>query len=514
MQCGKVSVSGRTLLSRIAIYSVLGLFLSLFPAVRLGASDGPYHLAVRTSGGGGAFQSLKTEDFKLAIDDVEKTLLSVRKKQKSLALAPDLGREFILSFNILKYGAAVERELSYLVSEVLQTSDVLFLLTPLQLYRLNVTVSKGSVQRKIRELLEKDGKAFRDEKKSVEAGLKSSLNGLIRALEQNPPDNVEIYRMANNFLNSFPEEFSRYRQRFLLPDPARYDQVLEQIGFGEGERWCIHFEQSQDSDLYEDIQRMIRGVSDHISLLGSFADSLGAAMRKGLAQLEKDLSLPDVFPSRELVGVMTARDVSFNVVFVRGDSLKEANVIQSPALNMTKLYSDAAFASGGAAVSAGAETAEIATIVKHIDVYYDLAFLWEGPGEQARIRVLAGGSPDGLRYADTLTRPQYAAQAKLFSLEKIRIDDISVADGKLSFGVKAFQRAKEGGFGLVKIKVALLNAWNQSLFQEENTMRATKDAISISIPLPGNIKGASRISITACDLIANRSTVVENPVAF
>jgi len=102
MQCGKVSVSGRTLLSRIAIYSVLGLFLSLFPAVRLGASDGPYHLAVRTSGGGGAFQSLKTEDFKLAIDDVEKTLLSVRKKQKSLALAPDLGREFILSFNILR----------------------------------------------------------------------------------------------------------------------------------------------------------------------------------------------------------------------------------------------------------------------------------------------------------------------------------------------------------------------------------------------------------------------------
>lgn len=498
---------------RFAAKYLLGFILLTFPGFRLGAVEGPYHLAVRTAGEGPS-RTLSIGDFRLLIDDSEKALSSAEIKRKSLALATDLGREFVLSFNLLQYGEAVERELSHFVTEVVQTTDTLYLLTPKQLYRLNVTVSKGSLQRKIRELLEKDCKVFRDEWKSAEAGLRSNLDGLIRVLDEDTPEGVEIYKKANTLLNSFPEEFDRYRSRFLLPDPNRYDQVLQQLGFGEGQRWWIHFEQYPNPDLYERIQRMIKGINEHLSYLGSTAQNLAIAMNSSVVQLEKTLYLPDAFPSKDLVGVMAARDVTFNVVFIRGDSLKDSSAIQSPSLYMTKLFHDAAAASGGTSGNAGLDTAEIAEIVNHVDVYYDLAFAWEGPAETARIRILAGGSSDNLRYAETLSRTQYDARMKLFSPDKVRIEDVSAAAGKISFIIKAFQRAKESDFGLIKIRIELLNGWNQIIFRDENTIRATKEAVSVSIPVPGDLKGASRLSITACDMIANRETVAVKPFEF
>ena len=47
---------------------------------------------------------MKKEDFRLMIDGAEANILSVTKKRRSIALKSDLGREFILSFRLSKYG--------------------------------------------------------------------------------------------------------------------------------------------------------------------------------------------------------------------------------------------------------------------------------------------------------------------------------------------------------------------------------------------------------------------------
>jgi hypothetical protein len=332
-----------------------------------------------------------------------------------------------------------------------------------------------------------------------------------RVLEEDPRG-FEIYRQMNLFLNVFPEEFRRYQMRFLVPDPKRFDQVLGKLGFGEGERWWIHFEQHQDPGLAERIRAVVTDINDHLTALGQAQQNLAEILKTSVTKLEKSLSLSDAFPSREIVRVLAAHDVVFHVVFFRGDSVKESNVELASFMNLAALYAEAAEAAGGAAAFAGTEEQALTGIINHVDAYYDLAFLWAGPAEKARIQVLAGESPDGLRYAASLTRAQFEARARMFSPEKIRIDDISVAEGELRFVIKAYERGKENDFGLLKIRIQLLDDGNRIVFQEENTMRATKEAVSIAIPLPEKLGGASRLSITACDMLANRLTVEERPI--
>jgi len=493
------------------INGIFSLLLLFFPACHLDAAEIRFHLPVRITAETSADQSPKTEDFQLVINGSARDILAVKRKQKSLLLKPDLGREFILSFGLSKYGSAVEKELAYFVTEILDTSDSLYLLTPGQLYRLNVSANKGSIQRQIRELLEKDCRIFRDERMTAEAKLRSYIEELNSVLSGDP-QGVETYRKTSLFLNVFPEELIRYQNRFLMPDPKRYEQVLGQFGFGEGERWWIHFEQHQEAGLYQKIQAVIKDIDRHISLLSLNHQSLALVMETSLTRLEKILSLPEAFPSAELIEVLAANAVNYNIIFIKSDTVKESNFAQTAFLNLEALYGGVAKAGGGAAVNAGADEQDLTRIVNHVDEYYELAFDWDGRIEDMRIQVLVKGQAADLRYAERLTKAQVDSRVQFFSREKVRIDDVSVSAGRLSFAVDAFERHKEEDYGLLKIRVVLLDDRKQSVYHEENTLRATKEKVSISLPFPEELKGTFQLSITACDLIANRLTAEERQI--
>jgi hypothetical protein len=235
-------------------------------------------------------------------------------------------------------------------------------------------------------------------------------------------------------------------------------------------------------------------------------------MKTNLTRLEKALILPDSFPSAELVEVLAANEVNYNVVFIRGDSVKESNFAQAPFMNLEALYGEVAKAAGGAAVNAGTDEQALTKIVNHVDEYYELAFDWDGRIEDTRLQVLVKGKADDLQYAGHLTQAQVDSRVQFFSREKVRIDDVSVSAGRLSFIVNAFERKKEDDFGLLRIRVLLLDDGNQSVYQQENTLRATKEKVSISFPFPEGLKGTFQLSITACDLIANRLAAEERQI--
>lgn len=476
----------------------------LFLACNLDAAEIRFHLPVRITPEAAADQPLQTEDFQLLINGSPRDVLAVKRKQKSLLFKPDLGREFIISFRLAKYDPAVEKELTFFITEILDTSDSLYILTPGQLYRLNVSVNKGSIQRQIRELLEKDCRAFRDERTAAEARLRNYLEALNSVLGDDP-QGVDTYKKTSLFLNVFPEEFIRYQNRFLLPDPKRYAQVLGQFGFGEGERWWIHFEQHQGARLYQKIQAIIKDIDRHISVLAVGHQELALVMKTSLNRLEKILTLPDSFPSAELIEVLLSNEVNYSIVFMKSDDLKETHFAETPFLNLEVFYSEIARAGGGAAVNAGADEQGLARIVSHVDEHYELAFGWDDARlEDIRIQVLVKGQTDALRYAEHLTRAQVESRVQFLSRDKIRIEDVSVSAGRLSFVVDAFERKKEADYGLLKIRVLLLDDRKKSVYREENTLRATKERISVSLPFPEELKGAFELSITACDLLANR----------
>jgi len=494
------------------INNIVSLILLFFLAAGLDAAQIRFHLPVRIVAETAAYGHPGKEDFQLVLNGTARNILAVNRKRRSLVLKPDLGREFILSFRLSKYGSAVEKELATFITEILDTSDSLYLLTPGRLYRLDVSANKGSLQRQIRELLENDCRIFMNERMTSEGRLRSYLVGLDSAVLSDDPQGIGAYKRTSLFLNVFPEEFIRHQNLLLPPDPKRCEQVLGQFGSGEGERWWIHFEEHQDADLYQKIQATIKDIDRYISLLGVGAQNLALVLKTGLTRLENILSLPDSFPAEELVEVLAAHEVDYSIVFMKNTAVQESNFAQAPFLNLEALYGEVAKASGGAAVSAGEDEQGLMKIVNHVDEYYELAFDYDGRIEDLRIQVLFKGRSDGLRYAGRLTKAQVDSRVQFFSREKVKIDDVSVAAGKLSFVVDAFERKKEKDYGLLKIRVLLLDDRNQNVYQEENTLRATNEKVRVSFPFPEEFKGAFQLSITACDLVANRLTAEERRI--
>jgi len=490
---------------------IVSLLLFFFLFRSLDANQIQFHLPVRITIEKTANASREIQDFRLMINGVGREILGVKRRQKSLALKPDLGREFILSFRLLKYGSAIEKELATLITEILDTSDSLYLLTPIRLCRLEVSANKGSLLRQIRELLENDCRVFMKERMTAEAKLRGLLERLDSVLGDDPQD-VGAYKETSLFLNVFPEEFMSHQIRFLLPDPKRYEQVLGRFGFGEGERWWIDFEQHQDAGLYQKIQAIIKKMDLYISLLSIGHQNLALVLSAGLTRLENTLSLGDSFPSAELIGVFSAYGVNYGFVSMKNDAFQESNFAEAPFLNLEALYSKVATASGGVAVYAGMDETGVTEIAKHVDEYYELAFGWDDRIEDIRIQVLLNGQTNGLRYAGFLTKDQVNSRVQFYSREKIRIDDVSVSAGRLSFIVDRFERKKEKDCGLLRIRVRLQNDRSQGVYDEENTLRATKERVVVSFPFPEELKGAFQLSITACDIVANRLAIEQRQI--
>jgi len=84
----------------------------------------------------------------------------------------------------------------------------------------------------------------------------------------------------------------------------------------------------------------------------------------------------------------------------------------------------------------------------------------------------------------------------------------------IQFTLNSFQLDQEEKYGMLKVRIVLSNQQNSPVFQTENILRASKESVTISIPLPEIREGDFRILISVFDLLANTSTFDEYPITF
>ena len=119
-------------------------------------------LPVRVFEGKQPVTNLQGKDFHLIINHQQQEILKAEKKITSLDQRPDfLGRNFVLSFHMTEYGNQVEEAISYFVTEILDTTDLLILMTPLKIYRINVSPNKGKMRADIERLVRQDSDEFK-----------------------------------------------------------------------------------------------------------------------------------------------------------------------------------------------------------------------------------------------------------------------------------------------------------------------------------------------------------------
>jgi hypothetical protein len=103
-----------------------------------------------------------------------------------LAWTTDLGRNFVLSFHIRSVPQEIVNGISFFASEILNTSDVLVLLTPIKAYRIPVSVDKQKLSADITKLLKKDAAAYDKQRSSAGKSLVKDTDRLGLILSGRP----------------------------------------------------------------------------------------------------------------------------------------------------------------------------------------------------------------------------------------------------------------------------------------------------------------------------------------
>ncbi|UCH98201.1 MAG: hypothetical protein JSV88_15510, partial [Candidatus Aminicenantes bacterium] len=167
-------------------------------------------LPVRVFAGKHPVTHLQKQDFKLFINNEQREILEAVNQFTSLGQQPDfLGRNFVLSFHMTDYGNQVQESISYFVTEMLNSADALIIVTPLKIYRLNVSANKEKMITDIEKLLKSDCYEFRKKLNASKKNLEIQMNRMMQLFrgEIRDPGLATSYKIIGTFLSSFPQGF-------------------------------------------------------------------------------------------------------------------------------------------------------------------------------------------------------------------------------------------------------------------------------------------------------------------
>jgi hypothetical protein len=245
-------------------------------------------LPLRVFDGKEAVTHLQPAAFKLYVNNQPREILKAPFQTEFMGQAPDfLRRYFILSFHTIDYSREMQKAVSYFISDVLTPNDSLALVSPLKIYRINVTGNKERVISDIEKLLEEDCSTYKKKLEAAKKNLENELKQMNRLFSGGFEDGAGVtsYKMIGMFLSTFPRNYLNFRNHFLFPQTDKYRQMMVLLKNWEGQRWWVHFQDSQTYGFISQIENVNRKIerysNDHPSLRQSFSTHL--------KQLEKQL---------------------------------------------------------------------------------------------------------------------------------------------------------------------------------------------------------------------------------
>ncbi|MCP5052037.1 MAG: hypothetical protein GY940_33015, partial [bacterium] len=222
-----------------------------------------------------------------------------------------------------------------------------------------------------------------------------------------------------------------------------------------------------------------------------------------LNQLEKQLQLAGSFPDRQLIEILTAGDTRFNAILVgnqKGSTGGEAGVISRLGGILNHIARD----TGGKSVHTVSPERGMQELVNHKDHFYRLVYRFDNKMEDKSTRVTGNGKTFKFLYNYTVKKDRLQNRVQYLNGKRVTVSGVSVKENILRFSIGSITFHNSEAFGLVKVRVQLLDNTGASVYRSENTLRSTKHDVTISLPLPPNTQRASKLVIHACDLVANQ----------
>ncbi len=490
----------------------LCLFFVFSSTLIFAKSNVKLRLPVRIFVGTSQVKELDKEKFTLFINNKKIKIFNILTKNKSIGKKSDMGRNFILSFQTTEYDQQVSTGIFHFITQILDTTDRLIILTPLKIHKMEVSRNKTSMLVKIEKLLRNDFLTCKQLKFSVEESLKNKINKLKRSLIDSYK-NIFNFSQSNKdairFLNTYPKEFQNFKNEFLVPNYRIIKLITELMATSGGERWWIHFQHRDISPLFSMTKVIINMIKDYESL---HYNKLNIDQR--IAQLKKQLQFSSSFPQYQFSRELINNHINYNVIIMGKPMDCELHSSVAEFLDLEKIFKNLTLYTGGMMVCTTDVIDGLKNISRHTDYYYELVYNFNGQFERKNIRVGIPDQKKSLYYRKSFSRDEMESLITFLTTQKIHIEKFSFYEKYFNFLVTKFKLDETGNFGILKIFVCVVDYQKNVVYKEKKILRTFKDKVSISLPLPSLKTGTYELILSVYDLIANHYASLQHNFYF
>ena len=466
-------------------------------------------------------EDLQKENFTVLINGQATPVLDFAMRKRSLAASPEstastAGRQLLLSFDASDYPGIPAAAVNYVVHHILAPSDRLWVRSPLHTYQIDPQFAKEEITNYIETVLQTD---FRQWKESKTQSLEN-LNLTMAALEKK----LDGKRVGMNsillFINTYTYQWRKFDKEFLLSGLEQYPELVSFAAQKPGDTWAIHFQERDLLPMLNRYRRLASRLKTHIDKLPKNIAENVALIRSSLDKIEKSMLFADEFPLQELADVFLGANIEYNAVFFSSRNQEETTgETVSVIPGYEQILRTLSHQTGGLTLELDTGTpdpaAELDTVTRHVDVYYELAFgVGTEPGDkQIEIRVNPAGTET---YYKRKFKKEELTWLKQWVEQELSLDGVTLEGRQLSFTVSGFSMNQnagtQSGKGLVKIEIRVIDDTNTVVYGTANTLQPVEKTIKISLPLPEKIKGYYKLSITVRDLAGGKNREVNKYV--
>ncbi len=457
------------------------------------------------------FKHLSKADVQLVINDRPREIKELAEHENSIGKRGELGRSLILSFHVAEYNKKVADAVSYFVTEVLIYSDMLFVITPIHVYRFDVSRNKLKLVGDIETLVKKDIEDFNARRLQVQQEMENQVMTLRWSINnpyQLPGPVFATIQFSKNFLPAF-KNFSR---EFWLPDVGKFQRVFDFLKLREGERWCIHFQQQDMFDI-------LSGIKKLPPLLKTFFTSefeMTEIIKSSILTFERELSLMDSYAVQPLLDPIQGANFNFNTVFFGSQAQTTAAAGNTGSFYLENILTQTSLNTGGKVVNTSDPLQGIREIIGHKDHYYEVLFDFNGDIEEENIKIIIEGSKTKPSFKEKFSLEEMQNWLHELSKGVLKIENISTAANEkekvISFALKSFEIRDPLAndiigkkFGILQVRIQVHNQWGDRVYSSERLLRVTEDIVTITHSLPLKYQGKFILNISVMDLIRNGS---------
>jgi hypothetical protein len=473
---------------------------------------------------------LSRNNIKLRVNGNPRQVIHLKKRERSLSQVSDLGRYIILSFHNTKVTNPIENALSYLFTEILDPKDTLIILSPINAYSVPVTRDKEKMIMDVMDFLHKNWSDHEKKRISAEKNLEAKIQRLNRIASsqqgdlsaQDPVTSEQVlaqttalatnYKAIYQVLLNFPQNFTRFKNQYLLPDIVRHREVKKLLDKKYGEKWWIHFQNREDIQIIHKARSAGRKLNEYITRHES--GTLARTMHTSLLNLEKQLLISESVPQEEILDTLHGKNMCYNVVFWGSIKSNESSTSFKETSDLEAALRRIAQYSGGMTTVATDPEQGIREIAQHVDFYHDLTFDFNGKAEDKTIQISTEPADFKFSHKQHFSNEEVEEWIRGCQDKKVQIRDFSLQNRTIHFEIDSFMQNQEKRIGILKVRVSLFDPKNTQVYKSENTLRASKEKISISISLPQEYHEGFRLRIEVFDLIANLSASNEYPIVL